>query len=91
MALLVSLLTLFAVMRVWSEVFWKPAPAEAAPLSEDSTATGSRLSPFAIVPMVLLAGLTLALGLGGEFVFQLAEQASAQLLDTRAYLDTVLP
>jgi multicomponent Na+:H+ antiporter subunit D len=51
---------------------------------------GTRVRTSLIVPALILAGLSVALGLGGEFLLQWAEQASNGLLDTSDYVRAVL-
>lgn len=81
----VSLLTLFSMTKIWIEVFWKPAPG-AGP------APGGRMVPWSmLLPVVILAGLTLLLGLFTGPMYQVAEQAAAQLLDIQIYIQTVIP
>jgi len=82
-ALLAGLLTLYAVMRVWLEVFWKPAPAEA---SADHVAVPV---PIMLVISVLSAA-TLLLGLVAQPLWQFADGAASQLLDSRGYVQAVL-
>ncbi len=43
-----------------------------------------------IVPALALAGLSIALGLGGELLLSLAEQASVGLVDTSDYVRAVI-
>jgi len=51
---------------------------------------GTRVRLSLIVPALFLAGLSVGLGLGGEFLVHLAEQASAGLLDTSDYVRAVV-
>jgi multicomponent Na+:H+ antiporter subunit D len=93
-ALLVGLLTLFSMMKIWNEAFWKmpeatgtaadvPEPVPAPPL-----AGAERVS--LLVPAVGLALVTLTIGVGAESVFQLSLRAAEQLLDGREYIAAVL-
>jgi multicomponent Na+:H+ antiporter subunit D len=51
---------------------------------------GTRI-PFALaLPSVILAAITVSLGLGAEFLLGLSAQAAAGLLDTAAYVSAVL-
>lgn len=81
----VSLLTLFSMMKIWIEAFWKPAPDAAAvhqPL---------RLrEKILVLPAAVLALAAFLLGLIGEPVYRLAEVAAAQLLDPMVYITAVL-
>jgi len=85
-AILVGLLTLFSMAKIWAEVFWKAAPAVSAP----PVALGARERFGLLTPIVLLAALTLILGLWSEPFFALAQSAAAQLLDPSGYIETVL-
>jgi multicomponent Na+:H+ antiporter subunit D len=83
-ALLTGLLTLYSMMKIWMEAFWKPTPAETAELS------GVRV-PFPMMAVIVgLAVGTLLIGFFVEPVWQLAEAAALQLLDTDAYIEAVL-
>ena len=83
--LLVGLLTLFSMIKIWAEVFWKAAPETDPPV--DLTA---KLSAWMLTPVVMLAAITVAIGLYGEPLYQLAEVAASQLLNPQGYIDAVL-
>lgn len=51
---------------------------------------GTRVHLALILPALILAGISVALGLGGEFLLQWAEQASKGLLDTSDYVQAVM-
>ncbi len=51
---------------------------------------GTRVRFSLILPALILAGLSVGLGVGGEFLMQLAEQASAGLVDTSDYVRAVM-
>lgn len=51
---------------------------------------GTRIPVRLIVPALVLAGLSVALGLGGELLLSLAEQASVGLVDTSDYVRAVM-
>jgi multicomponent Na+:H+ antiporter subunit D len=86
-ALLASLLTLFSMLQLWNEVFWKPDPQ---PLATPASHPPARPPSRVLAPVLLLAGLTVLLGLLAGPVFGLVEHAAAQLLDPSAYLSAVL-
>ncbi len=88
-ALAVGLLTLFSMTKIWAEAFWKPMPDNAngdgvVPL----IAAGQKFQM--LFPISVLAVLTVAIGLGAEFVFTLATAAAEQLLNREAYIHAVL-
>ena len=85
-ALAVGMLTLFSMTKIWHEVFWKGSPLETAPTPPvvDVGMTGL------LVPVVILAVLTIAIGLGAEPVFALATRAAHQLIDSSEYIAAVM-
>lgn len=84
-AVVVSLLTLFSMSKIWIEVFWKPLPGGSS--SETARDPGVwRLLP----PIILLALVTVAIGLGAGPVYALSAQAAEQLLHPDEYIRTVL-
>ncbi len=83
-ALGVSLLTLFSMTKIWGEVFWKPAPARAALPASQVGLAGM------ILPIAVLALLTLSIGLLAEPLLALSTAAAEQLLNPAAYIQTVL-
>lgn len=81
-ALGVSLLTLFSMVKIWTEAFWKPLPA-------DTPTTSVSLSGW-VVPIMALSLMSVGLGLGAGPAFALALRAGAQLLDPGTYIAAVL-
>lgn len=88
-ALLVGLLTLYSMVKIWNEVFWKKLPEgiDPTPLKEGKT-SGSLAILY--VPVVLLAACTLFIGLNGQPIYEFAEFSAAQLLNPDGYIDAVL-
>ena len=84
-ALFVGLLTIFSMTKIWSEAFWKPAPAasKATPLSFSEKA-------LYYTPIIALAVMTVVIGLAAQPFFVVAEQAASQLLQPAAYVKAVL-
>jgi multicomponent Na+:H+ antiporter subunit D len=81
-ALGVSLLTLYSMTKLWNEAFWKEPP---------STAVAAARVPWTLLgPVVALAGITVAIGLGAGPVFDVASRAAAQLADPAQYVRAVL-
>ncbi len=88
-SILVSLFTLFSMMKIWSGVFW--SPAEEAPDVEPH-AVGRWGGPLLmILPTAALAVLSLAIAFGAAPLYDLAERAAADLLDPQRYVQAVLP
>ncbi|NAW33949.1 Na+/H+ antiporter subunit D [Halomonas alimentaria] len=87
-ALLVGLLTLYSMIKIWSEVFWKSTPPEGdvAPYPE----VRQRELWLMAAPVVGLGLCTLFIGLYPAPIHALAEASAAQLLDPDAYIRAVL-
>lgn len=86
-ALVVGLLTIYSMTKIWGQAFWKPAPADAEPLSIDFARPGTW---WLILPVVGLALLTVVIGLMPEPFVAFATRAAEDLLDPTAYIDAVL-
>ncbi|GHA14291.1 Na+/H+ antiporter subunit D [Oceanisphaera arctica] len=85
-ALIVGLLTLYSMVKIWAEAFWKPLPEEAKPLRGD---TDPHLYVL-YLPVLMLALLTLTIGFGAEWFVQLALETADQLLTPAGYIEAVL-
>ncbi|HJL15105.1 MAG TPA: Na+/H+ antiporter subunit D [Sandaracinaceae bacterium LLY-WYZ-13_1] len=82
-ALAVSLLTLYSMIKIWLKAFWSPDPrGDDAPPPRD---TPRRM----IAPLAAVAAATVALGVLAEPVAALCFDAAAQLLDREAYAQAV--
>jgi multicomponent Na+:H+ antiporter subunit D len=85
-ALAVGVLTLFSMLKLWNEAFWKSAPAQ-----EDGANARPAISLRDwLVPIAFLAALTVVIGLGAGPVFSFALQAGEQLMDPSAYIQAVM-
>jgi multicomponent Na+:H+ antiporter subunit D len=90
-ALLVSVLTLYSMTKIWAEAFWKDAPvADSEDSGQKASLLQSQLSFSLVAPCVILAVITLVIGLWSEPLFNLAERTSQQLLNPDAYIAAVL-
>lgn len=88
-ALAVGLLTLFSMTKIWSEVFWKKRPEADQLESGHMNNDRQSLTPL-IIPVIMLATITLIIGFYPEPVFSLATKASEQLLNPDIYINSVL-
>jgi multicomponent Na+:H+ antiporter subunit D len=88
-SLLASVLTLVSMTKIWAGVFWgepDEAPPIAASMSPDARLRAPGLMTGATVAAV---GLTLAIALAAGPLFDLAERAALDLVDTSAYVEAV--
>ncbi len=83
-ALGVGLLTLFSMTKIWLKAFWGPEPS-ATPVQLQNP---SRV--FLFLPMILLASLTLGIGVMAQPVYELSLRAADQLLNPQLYIKAVL-
>ncbi|HHP7237160.1 proton-conducting transporter transmembrane domain-containing protein [Longibacter sp.] len=84
-ALLVGVLTLLVVAQVWARAFWSPAREEGL-VSTDTLLQRSVLQ----APIVVIGIALLAVGLYAQPLFDLAQQAAANLTNTAPYIQAVL-
>lgn len=91
-ALLTGWLVLIAIIRVWREAFWKDPPEEVAEFIKDRggfRASRGRIATL-VIPVLVLASLTLILGIASESVLELAMETSEQLMNPNLYIEAVL-
>lgn len=88
-ALAVGVLTLYSMLKIWNEAFWKAAPAESAAATAGFLANAGMRRTM-LMPIVLLAAVTLAIGLMAEPFVAFSLRAGEQLLDKSAYMEAVL-
>ncbi len=83
----VSLLTLFSMIKIWNEAFWKENPL---PKGEELTSLPIVLEKSWVVPILLLVGVTLLISFGIGPAFKIASQAGYQLMNPQLYIQAVL-
>lgn len=86
-ALAVGLLTVYSMTKIWIAVFWEP-PAEAAPDFSDGKRT--RLTAPLLVPVVVLAAITVVIGIGAQPFMELALAAAEELMAPERYVRAVM-
>jgi multicomponent Na+:H+ antiporter subunit D len=86
-SLAVSLLTIFSMMKLWNEAFWKKSPrGDEENLSHISKQKWMTM----LAPITVLAVITVVIGLGASPTFALALRASEQLMDPSVYIQAVM-
>ncbi|MFO7790242.1 MAG: Na+/H+ antiporter subunit D [Bacteroidota bacterium] len=90
-ALLVGLLTLFSMMKIWNEAFWKKQP-ENNKLDIKNIVPGlfSQQNVYMTIAIAFLALITLTIGFYPEPFFKVAQQAGEELMNPSIYINTVL-
>lgn len=90
-ALGVSMLTLFSMVKIWNEAFWKDDPrGEGGVEDEGYLRTPTMKKAATIVPIIMLGFLTVVFGLWFEPFFKLVDRAAYELLDARNYINAVI-
>jgi len=91
-ALFVGLLTLYSMVKIWAAVFWATEPADSRMATGDPLyREAQRGLGYKFTPIVLLAVITICIGLYPAPLFDLAMQAADQLLDRTEYIEAVAP
>lgn len=83
-ALVVGVLTLYSMLKIWNEAFWKD-PATPAPAQEPAK---SLVAPYLAIGA--LSAITLCIGLNPEPFVTFSLEAADQLTDTSRYINAVL-
>lgn len=87
-ALLVGLLTLYSMVKIWNEVFWKATPAEGD--TDPYPEVRQRELWLMGAPVLGLTLCTIYIGFNAEAVFRLVEASAFQLMDPESYIHAVL-
>jgi multicomponent Na+:H+ antiporter subunit D len=83
-ALFVGLFSLYSMMKIWREVFLKNPPVSVEYPEKELPDL-----PM-LLPIVILATITVLIGLSANPIFNLAQDAANQLFDTSEYIQAVL-
>jgi multicomponent Na+:H+ antiporter subunit D len=87
-SLTVSLLTMYVMGRIWSNVFWgQPEDGEIAERLESGA---TKLPILMTASTVVVVGFSVALLVFAGPLYDLAERAAADLLNPQGYIDAVL-
>ncbi len=88
-SLVVSLLTLFAMIRIWTGAFWSPAEEEAAPRRATATRPGGGPA-LMVVPTAVLVACSIAVAVAAGPLYRLSERTASGLLQPQQYVEEVL-
>jgi multicomponent Na+:H+ antiporter subunit D len=89
-ALAVSLLTLFSMIKIWNEAFWKPQPDQQSPAPNVSAHLQISRAALWLVPIALLGLVNILMGFFANETFGLALTAGEQLVNPETYIQAVL-
>ncbi|MEE9327374.1 MAG: proton-conducting transporter membrane subunit [Cocleimonas sp.] len=82
-AIFTGLFTLYSMIKIWVEVFWKDHPDQNRDLQVGKDAKR-------LIPISILASITVMLGLGGGYFFDICLHVAEQLLNPAGYIQAVL-
>ncbi len=89
-ALVVGLLTLFSMMKIWNEAFWKKTPENSPNPVPAAMSLYSKPIIYMIIPIIFLAAITLGIGFYPELLYKFAMRAAEQLMNPTEYINVVL-
>ena len=87
-SLLVSLLTLFVMVKIWSGVFWSPADRLPEPPPARTNRFGGPLLMVAPTVVLVICGLAVTVAAGP--LYDLSERTARDLLAPATYIHVVL-
>jgi multicomponent Na+:H+ antiporter subunit D len=90
LSLVVSLLTLFSMIRVWAGVFWSPSEAADESPSIDAPVPPGGGPLLMVGPTALLVAASLAVAVLAGPIYSFSERAADGLLDRRTYIQEVM-
>lgn len=91
-ALFTGMFTLLSMVKIWTEVFWKPAPEPVASDTEPPlrpTPLSRRQFALMVSPIILLASVTVAMGIFPQVMLTASKRAAVSILDTAGYAAVV--
>ncbi len=84
-ALLVSFVTLYSMVKIWNQVFWKSAHES---VKENALVKTQKLGLFP--PIILLTGFSLFMGFVPNPIFNTIQSATEQMMQPEIYTQAVL-
>ncbi len=85
-ALLVGVMTLYSMTKIWAEAFWKAQPEGQPAAAKENMGSLA----YMVIPIAVMAALTVAIGLFGEPLFEFSQRAADQLMNPQEYISAVL-
>jgi multicomponent Na+:H+ antiporter subunit D len=84
-SLIVSLLTLFSMIKIWNNAFWRDKKYE-EPVKSHGTSIGFSM----FLPVAILAAISIFMGIFAGPVIELCMNAAEQLMEPASYIEAVL-
>ncbi|MCD8540670.1 MAG: Na+/H+ antiporter subunit D [Leadbetterella sp.] len=84
-----SFVTLYVIARMWSEVFWKN-PSGDERIQDTFAALPKYKKTFLVLPVVLLCFCSLVIGLDAQFIIEVVDRITDEMINTAPYIKAVL-
>jgi len=81
-AIITGLFTLFSMVKIWNEAYWKKLP--------EGVSVNGKVHPSTLVATAMLAGSVVLMGVFAGPVIDVCLQAAEQVVDPRIYISAVL-
>ena len=75
--------------KIWTQAFWKPAPADAAGVTPPPPLSGFERAAL-FTPIIVMCAITVTIGIWVEPFLAVAERAAQELIDPAGYVGAVL-
>jgi multicomponent Na+:H+ antiporter subunit D len=87
-ALVVSFITLYSMIKVWNHVFWKEPPPTKTLTNPVLITLNEKICLY--LPVIILAGLTTIMGLLPALFFRVSMNSANQLFNRSQYIHAVM-
>lgn len=84
-----SFVTLYVIARMWSEVFWKDASGDER-IQDTFAALPSYKKTFLVLPVVMLCFCSVMIGLDAQFIIDVVDRITDEMINTAPYIKAVL-
>jgi multicomponent Na+:H+ antiporter subunit D len=84
-----SFVTLYVIARMWSEVFWKDASTQER-IQDNFMPLPFYKKVFFLAPVVLLALCSVLIGLDAQFIIEVVDRITDEMINTAPYIRAVL-
>ncbi|MBA2745187.1 MAG: Na+/H+ antiporter subunit D [Flavisolibacter sp.] len=88
--IIASFITLYVMAKCWSEMFWKPQPEENKKEPDNFSKMNRWDKTWMVGPIIMLAFISLYIGLGAEKIMMVSKHIAGELMDTGPYIKAVL-
>ncbi|HET6244489.1 MAG: Na+/H+ antiporter subunit D [Bacteroidetes bacterium] len=89
-SLIVSVLTLFSMIKIWTQAFWKTTPKESLNTIGNYQQFNFMKKAMIFGPIIWLCILIGLISFGAETAISIAQRAAEQLMDPQIYINEVL-